>query len=200
MALDRMLVGECLAKIAEKSPAPGGGAAASLVGAVASALAQMVVAYSVGKKSLAEHQDVLRGAIGELEEARGQLLHLAEEDARAYGLVNELMKLPEGDPGRAGLAPAIETAARVPLDAIGACARLAALLGTLATRTNRQLKSDLAIAAILADAAARASRWNVVVNAALLQDAGVREGLLRRADEAVQRCGRICREVEAACA
>lgn len=199
MALDGMLVGECLAKIAEKSPAPGGGAAASLVGAVASALAQMVVAYSVGKKSLAEHQESLQGAIGALEAARSWLLHLAEEDARAYGLVNELMRLPEGDPRRAELPSAIETAARVPLEATEACAELAKLLSTLATRTNRQLKSDLAIAAILADAAARASRWNVVVNVALIEDAGVRDGLLRRADEAVETCARICREVEAAC-
>src|SRR5262245_33046677 len=79
-----------LAQVGAKTPAPGGGAVASAAGAIAAALAKMVVSYSIGKKSLAEHQPMLQQAAGSLERASALLLALADEDAAAYGLVNEL--------------------------------------------------------------------------------------------------------------
>src|ERR1044071_2665053 len=91
---------ELLSRIAAKTPPPGGGAVACATGALAAALAGMVVSYSLGKKSLAAHQDELERAAHALENARAVFLELAEEDAGAYGLVNELMKLPETDPRR----------------------------------------------------------------------------------------------------
>jgi formiminotetrahydrofolate cyclodeaminase len=59
-----------LAQIAAKSPTPGGGAVACATGALAAALAGMVVSYSLGKKSLAAHQADLEKAAHALENAR----------------------------------------------------------------------------------------------------------------------------------
>src|SRR5262249_43764940 len=70
-----------LASIAFKTPTPGGGAVASTVAALAAALAQMVVAYSAGKKSLAQHEPTLQSSLKTLERARQILLQLADEDA-----------------------------------------------------------------------------------------------------------------------
>src|SRR4051812_31791558 len=150
-----------LASVAAKTPAPGGGAVASAVGALAAALAQMVVSYSVGKKALVEHEPRLKEAAAILERARGLLLELAEEDAAAYGTVNELQKLAADDPRRAGLGAANSASVQVPLAVMAACVDLLRLFETLGPITNKQLRSDLAIAAILAEAAARASRWDV---------------------------------------
>lgn len=72
-----------LAELASKSPAPGGGAAAPVCAAVASALANMVVGYSVGRKSLAEHQATHEAARDELFAAAKRFLALAERDATA---------------------------------------------------------------------------------------------------------------------
>jgi formiminotetrahydrofolate cyclodeaminase len=60
----------------------------------------MVVSYSVGKKSLAPHRAELENAAHTLENMRSVFLELGEEDAAAYGLVNELMRLPEDDSRR----------------------------------------------------------------------------------------------------
>lgn len=193
--------GTLLESIAAKSPTPGGGAVASAVGALAAALAGMVVSYSVGKKSLAVHQPALLGAARRLLNARVILLRLAEEDAHAYGAVNELSKLPEPDPRRASELPAaLRAAVDVPLATIAACVDLVRLMESLTTVTNRQLRSDLAIAAVLTEAAARSSGWNVAVNAGSLPAEADRARAIEDSGRMVAECVRRAAAVEAGCA
>jgi formiminotetrahydrofolate cyclodeaminase len=159
----------------------------------------MVVSYSVGKKSLAQHEPRLQESTKVLERARGLLLELADEDAAAYGTVNELSKLPEGDPRRAGLPAATAASVQVPLAVMAACVDLLRHFETLAPITNKQLRSDLAIAAVLADATVRASRWNVAVNVAFLADAKAVEPTNKAAAGLVTESARLCGIVEKAC-
>jgi len=158
-----------LAQTAAKTPTPGGGAVACVTGALAAALGQMVVNYSVGKKNLAEFEPSLRDAVARLERARGLLMQLADEDAAAYGAVNELSRLPEWDPRRVAELPDAQAASvQVPLATAAACVDLLRLFQQLVAITNKHLLSDLRIAAILADAGVRASGCNVLVNTASL--------------------------------
>ncbi len=151
---------------------------ACATGALGAALAHMVVSYSLGKKSLAEHQPALEHAARALTTARAVLLELAEEDAEAYAAVNALLKLPDPDPRRARELPAAaERAVQVPMAAIATCVSLARLCEQLCPMTNRHLASDLAIAALLADAGARAAEWNVRVNLTLLAEPARREAV-----------------------
>jgi methenyltetrahydrofolate cyclohydrolase len=162
---------QLLAAIGSKTPAPGGGAVASACGALAAALAKMVVAYSLGKKNLAEHQPTLERVGAALERTMEMLLTLAQEDAEAYALVNELSKLPAEDPRRMAEYPAaVEAAVQAPRSVVGVCCDLLRMLEPLTTASNRHLRSDLAIAAILAEAAAKSGWWNVNVNLDLLSD------------------------------
>lgn len=158
-----------LANIAAKTPTPGGGAVASTVGAIAAALAQMVVSYSLGKKNLAQHQPDLESAAKVLTRSREILLQLADEDAAAYGLVNELSRLPESDSRRLAQYPAACAAAvQVPMAVMATCVDLLRHFQKLAPITNKHLSSDLAIAAELARATVEASNWNVEINAGSL--------------------------------
>ena len=150
--------------VGAKVPAPGGGAVASTVGAIAAALGRMVVSYSIGKKNLAEHQPLLLDADARLLRAAKVLILLADEDAAAYSAVNELSKLPEGDPRRVELAAAQAASTQVPLSVAAAAVDLLRLLKQLAGTTNHHLRSDLGIAAVLARATVEASRWNVLIN------------------------------------
>ncbi len=170
MSFSAMTVAEFLAATAMKSPTPGGGAVASVVGALGASLAQMVVSYSIGKKNLAEHQETLGLAAAELERARRVLLTLADEDAQAYGLVNELSRLDEGDPRRHELAAAQAASVQIPLAVAATSVDLLRLFVRLGTCTNRFLRSDLAIAAVLAEACVTASGWNVRINLPTLAD------------------------------
>ncbi|HYE61580.1 MAG TPA: cyclodeaminase/cyclohydrolase family protein [Phycisphaerales bacterium] len=192
-------IADFLKQTAAKTPTPGGGAVASAVGALSAALAQMVVSYSLGKKNLADHQPRLTEAALILERARAVLLELAEEDAAAYGLVNELQKLPEGDPRRAQLPAANAASVQVPLAVMAACVDLLRLFVTLAPITNRQLRSDLAIAAILAEATARGSRWNVEVNLAFLNDDAEKARSVKLVGTLLPEAARLAAEAEKAC-
>ena len=58
----------------------------------------------------------------------------------------------------------------VPQRALTACMDMLGLLERLCGRTNRMLASDLAIATVLAEAAARAAAWNVRINLPSLTD------------------------------
>jgi methenyltetrahydrofolate cyclohydrolase len=189
MTLAEMRIGELLEQVGAKQPTPGGGGVAALTGAMAAALAQMVVAYSLGKKSLAAHQGELEAALGYLSRAQSLLLGLAEEDAEAYGLVNELQKLPEDDARRQReLAGAVEAAIQVPLSAIATCDDLLRRCESLRPKTNPYLHSDLAIAAGLAEASARGLVWMVRVNAAMLPDGESRRKFVEQAEAMAADC------------
>ena len=177
-SIDQHLIGDWLDQLAAKAPTPGGGAVAALVGAVASALGSVVVAYTLGKKAFAEVEPELAQVASRLDKTRLILMTLADEDARAYAALNAMMRLPEDDPVRvAGWAGAVRDAIDVPRAGVAASASLAAQLHGLVGKSNRWLGSDLAIAAELAAASASAFAWNVRVNMPQLEDAAQRDQL-----------------------
>lgn len=193
-------IDEFLDALASKTPAPGGGAVTGSVGAIAIALARMVVSYSVGSKKLAEHRPALEAGAQRLDTMRTTMLELADADAQAYGRYSEILALPEGAPGRAGLDDAASAVIDVPMRVLAACEDMMALYKDLAGISNRMLRSDLAIAAILTEATARASVQNVVINLPLIEGTE-REAAVRAASDAhLAACARRLPQIIEACA
>lgn len=159
----------------------------------------MVVAYSLGKKNLAQHQELLTNAAARLHKAREILIELANEDAQAYALVNELQKLPEGHQRREDLPLATLAAAQIPLAAAACALDLLRLFVQFCTTTNPYLRSDLAIAAILADATVRTSRWNVEINLPALADPSQRTAMQSQISSFTTTSAALTQQVEAAC-
>ncbi|MGE3107478.1 MAG: cyclodeaminase/cyclohydrolase family protein [Phycisphaerales bacterium] len=160
-----------LRDLGSKTPTPGGGAVAAITGATAAALARMVVSYSLGKKNLAEHQPALEQAAAALDRARDVFLELADEDAAGYAVLNDLQKRPDADARKAAEMPAaVQAAVQIPLACAAAACDLLRSCESLVTRTNRFLRSDLAIAAVLAEGAVASACWNVRVNAPMLPE------------------------------
>lgn len=190
--IETLTFAELLDELAAKTPAPGGGAVAAAVGALAGALGGMVISYSVGKKSLAEHKPELELAANRLLAARGLLLALAKEDSEAFGLLSELRRLPEGDPRRIREEPAAKvTVLGAPRATMAAALDLLRLFESLAPITNKYLHSDLAVAAVLGEATARSAWWNVHVNLSMASDTDrpriIREGLASLEDARTRR-------------
>lgn len=195
MDLESLSVAELLERVSAKTPTPGGGTVAPLVGALAAALASMVVRYSEGRKELAAHAGDLLDAAGQLETMRRLLVELAREDAEAYTALNEALRRPKDDPARdAAVAQAADAAVTPPLATIAACAELLRLLDSLADKTNRTLRPDLSIAAVLAEAAARASRHNIAANVPLLASSRAAQHLAQ-ADEMLRHAREYARGV-----
>lgn len=162
-------IGEFLDLVGARSPTPGGGSVAGVVAALAAALAQMVGNYSLGRKDLAAHEPALRDDLRRLARARELVLQLGVEDMAAYGLMNDAMRLPKDDLTRADtLASAAMVASRIPQAMAAACCDLLRLFLDMSTRMNRNVRSDLAIGAILAEAVVRASQCNIALNLPML--------------------------------
>ncbi len=196
MRLDDLTVQELLSQIAAKTPAPGGGAVAPVVMALGAALGQMVLRFSEGKKSLAGHEELHREAIAAMEKFSNNALDLAEQDANAYSALNALWKLERDDPARkAQWADAVAAAIDAPMRVLVACNELLEMLDRLVGKTNKMLGSDLAIAAVLAEAAARAAAWNVRINLPLLDDDDIvqrmRSDLTSAVSDAIDACSAV---------
>jgi methenyltetrahydrofolate cyclohydrolase len=199
-AIEHMTLDELLERIGSKSPTPGGGAVASIVTALAASLARMVVAYSHGKKKLAAHEPLHAEALNRLSELTEQAVRLAEADAKAYAALNELWKLDESDARRQReWAGAVEAAIDAPMQVLATCVAVIELLEKLAGKTNPMLNSDLAMAAILAEAGARSAAWNVRINLPLLSDAARSREFSEQVDAAIVRVRSVCRTIEQAC-
>jgi formiminotetrahydrofolate cyclodeaminase len=198
--LDELTVRQLLDSIAAKTPTPGGGAVAAITAALSAAIAQMVVNYSLGKKSLAEHHTANRHALDALQRIAQHALELAHDDARAYAAMNDLWKLPDDDPRRQREMPAaVEAAIAPPHQMLDASLQILDLIQNLRGKTNASLRSDLAIAALLADAAARAAAWNITINLPLLHDAAQREALAGKVHADLSRSATLAAEIDAAC-
>lgn len=183
-----------LVELAEKKPAPGGGAAAPICAAIASALAKMVVAYSIGKKSLEAHQPALE-TIGEtLNTTCMRFQALAEEDAVAYTRLSELERLPDGHGHLDQIPEAKRVALNIPMQVVDLCVETLELCEQLSGISNKHLASDLGLAAVLLEGSARASRWMVVINA------GGDPEPLNKVDGALERASALRGRIEKACA
>ncbi|HVP73313.1 MAG TPA: cyclodeaminase/cyclohydrolase family protein [Phycisphaerales bacterium] len=200
MTFADLRLSDFLDAVAAKQPTPGGGAVASVVAALAAALGRMVVNYSAGKKSLLAHDALHQGALRSLQELGARALELAEEDAAAYGRLNALWKLEKNDPKRiAEFGAAVEQAIAAPHAVLHACMETLRLLQRLCGATSRSLASDLAMAAILAEAGARSAAWNVRINLPLLEDESVKQMFEQTLEQTLGDAGNIAREIELAC-
>ena len=173
---------------------------ASLVGAIGAALGRMSLGYTINRRLTTEQRRDLQGAIEYLTAIGRQMLELAEQDAQAYALVDRLQRLPEGDAERAARwGEAVRGAVRAPMAVVEASCGFVGLLATVAEMCNVRLLSDLAIAAILGDAAARSGAWNVRVNLPLVESADERQRLEGCLEERLASASGSVYLVEATC-
>ena len=180
---------------AAKQPAPGGGSAAALAGALAASMGEMVINYSVGKKSLAAHESDLQAALSEFHRARQLMLALMAEDQAAYVALTDARKqLKDGRGKSEALDAALLASIRVPQSIGAAAVAVIELTDRIAQKVNRHLLSDLAVCAELAMATARCAVYNVRVNLSDVQESTERDHfeqwcakLLTHGRDAIQR-------------
>ena len=162
------------ARLAARTPTPGGGSAAGVVGALAAALGQMVLAYSYGPKNPDEELARLHATLGS---ARARFLQLAEDDSRSYESVRAARrreKTAPTDPAtREGIVAALRSAITVPLETGRLARQQASALAAVKGRTRAALSSDLVTALALFRAAAEGALANVGVNLDDLKTMGV---------------------------
>ena len=160
---------------AAKQPTPGGGSVAALAGALAAAMGEMVLNYSVGKKGLEKYESLLKPALERLNRQRESLLDSMLLDQRAYELLTNAKKLPKDDPQREWkISAATKVCISIPETIMGAAEMILAMAEEIVDFVNPYLLSDLAVCAELAMATSRAAFYSVRINLPGIADAELR--------------------------
>jgi len=152
--------------LGSEKPAPGGGSASGLAGALAASLVKMV-AHLTG-----EGQEAI---IARSQELADELMDLVNRDTDAFNQVMAAFKLPKGtDEEKAQRRQAIQAATRlateVPFRVVEVSLEALKLAKEMAFFGNKNALSDAGVAGLLGVAACRGAAYNVLINLPGLKD------------------------------
>jgi len=190
-------------QLSSGDPVPGGGSASAVTAALAASLVEMVARLSGGRAKYADYTATHERAIGKAAELRRQFLALSDADAEAYAALSDALHMPrdtdaERDVRKERIRATARTASEVPLAVIRSARDLAGEIESLAGRSNQNASSDLVVAALLIEAAARGAGQNVLVNLPSVEGGSWAGATTVEVDEhleVVQHLGRITREI-----
>jgi len=186
------------ASTAARTPTPGGGSVAGVVGALAVALGEMSLNFTRGKKKYAEHEEYYAHLAGRMEHARRMFQDLMDDDIQAYRLYQASMRMEDGPEKEKEVQLATAAAIDVPREATKLALALLKDLRELGGRCNPWLITDLLASATLATAAARLSDYNVRINVPHVADTDAAEQIRQSSQADLDKARKLLDEIEQA--
>ena len=182
--------------LASDAPAPGGGGAAALVGAIGTALGNMVGSLTVGKKKYADVQDEILALKARCDELQKKLLDQVEADevnflplAKAYGI-------PKDDPNRDKIMEeATIIACSTPMAIMELCCEAIDCIAVFAAKGSRLAVSDAGCGAVCCKAALQAASLNVFINTKTLKNREVAEEMNAKCFALLDKYGAMADEI-----
>lgn len=166
---------EFVERLASKEPVPGGGGASALVGAVGTALGNMVGSLTVGKKKYAEVEADICALNERAAELSKKLLALMQRDAevfeplsKAYGMPRETEE--ERREKDTIMEKALRLACSVPMEIMEICCEAIEVTDEYAKKGSRLAISDAGVSAAMLGSALRSASLNVYINTKAMKD------------------------------
>ena len=168
--------------LASNAPVPGGGGAAALVGAIGTALGNMVGSLTVGKKKYAAVEAEIIALKAKCDDLQKQLLDQVPADAEGFEPLAKAYGIPKDDPNRDKvLEEATLVACRVPMKIMALCCEAIEAIAVFAAKGSRLAVSDAGCGAVCCKAALQSASLNVFINTKSLKNREIAEQMNAKA-------------------
>ena len=173
--LAELTVTEFTALLASDAPAPGGGSAAALEGAIGAALTAMVCGLTKGKKKFAEFNDLAVEAEVKALALKDRFVDVMDRDTEAFNVVSAAFGMPkETDEEKAARSAAIqkglEGCTATPFEMMEIAVETLELTDSILGKSNDSAASDLGVSALSLRAAIQGAWLNVLINIGSLKN------------------------------
>lgn len=162
-------------KVSGSDPVPGGGSVSACVGALGTALVEMVTNLTIDKKGYEDNWEEMKMVRSEVSIIKEELLQLIEEDTKSYQHVIDAYQLPKSTEGeKASRSEAIQKAlylaALTPLNIARKCLEGFQFVKHVLIKGNKNCYSDAMVAAVMLRSAVYGAIFNVKINLESLKD------------------------------
>ena len=172
---------EFVTLLASNAPVPGGGGASALVGAIGTALGNMVGSLTVGKKKYADVEEEIIALKGKCDQLQKDLLDQIALDAKGFEPLAKAYGIPKDDPNRDQiLEEATIVACQVPVKIMELCCEALDAIQVFAAKGSRLAVSDAGCGAVCVKAALQAASLNVFINTKTLQNRELAEEMNKK--------------------
>ena len=162
---------EFVTVLASNAPVPGGGGASALVGAIGTALGNMVGSLTVGKKKYADVEEEIIALKAKCDQLQKDLLDQIALDAVGFEPLSKAYGIPKDNPDRDKiLEEATIVACKVPVKIMELCCESLEAIKVFAEKGSRLAVSDAGCGAVCVKAALQAASLNVFINTKTLQN------------------------------
>ena len=169
--------------LASNAPVPGGGGAAALVGAIGTALGNMVGSLTVGKKKYADVEAEIIALKAKCDQLQKDLLDQVPADAEGFEPLAKAYGIPKDDPNRDKvLEEATIVACAVPMKIMELCCEAIEAIAVFAAKGSRLAVSDAGCGAVCCKAALQSASLNVFINTKSLKNREAAEEMNRKAN------------------
>ena len=174
--------------LASKAPVPGGGGSSALVGAIGTALGNMVGSLTVGKKKYADVEEEMYELKGKADALQKELLHLIERDAEVFEPLSKAYCMPRNtEEEKAEKARVMEIvlkdACSVPMEIMERCCEAIDLIEVFAEKGSTLAISDAGVGATFCKAALEGASLNVFINTKSMKNREYADELNKKADK-----------------
>ena len=177
--------------LATKAPVPGGGGASAMVGALATALGNMVGSLTVGKKKYAAVEEEMWALKDRCDRLQKDFLHLVERDAEVFEPLARAYSMPKNtEEEKAEKARVMEIVLRdacsVPMEIMEKCCEAIDIIDVFAEKGSVIAISDAGVGAAFAKAALKGASLNVYINTKSMADRALAAELNAKCDRMLE--------------
>ena len=186
--------------LASKAPVPGGGGASALVGAIGTALGNMVGSLTVGKKKYADVEEEMYALKAKCDTLQKELLALVEKDAEVFEPLSKAYGMPRNtEEEKAEKARVMEIvlkdACSVPMEIMEKCCEAIELIQEFAAKGSTLAISDAGVGAAFCKAALEGASLNVYINTKSMKNREYAEELNAKADAMLAKYPKMAEEI-----